>query len=237
MSSGMAKLAFDPSMLVGRVLLTVFTGYVVFVPIIQIVLILRDLTAGQVKEMIFTDVTSVVGWSVLVLGVLLSTFVATWYRYWDTAKHKGQEPFNINYAISVVVTLIFGALIGGIIAFDAMPCLWTNVELPLHSSILAILVIGAFSAFFVNILVFDPLANGTVGRNIVKMDAIAKKLLESEEAREAVFQAVAKKCKDAGLLDEEAIKKIASIVGSSEDSMVPDLIEYYLGKQKEAAKQ
>ena len=235
MSSNAARLVFDPSMMVSRALLMIMVGYVVASPLLQTMLIVRQLTAGQVTNMIYgPEISTTIVWGLVVFGVLLGTFIFSYYRYYNKQKHDGAMSFDVPYIISVVLTAVLGVIVGGIVAFDGIALVGDGIQLSTALSILVLVLVGGLSAFIVNILIFDPLANGTVARGLVKADEIAKELLLAEETKKAVFQAVAKKCTEAGLVDKEAIDKIASIVQSSDDSVLSDLIDYYLAKQKSA---
>ena len=84
---------------------------------------------------------------------------------------------------------------------------------------------------------FHPLADGTAAAAYNKAQKVARELLASKEAQEALFQAVRAKCAAGGVTNEESIEKILSMISSPDDEKLNDLIGYFATKEAKQASQ
>ena len=64
-----------------------------------------------------------------------------------------------------------------------------------------------------------------------KAQKVARELLKSKEAQEALFQAVRAKCAAGGVSDPESVEKILAMISGPEDEKLADLIGYFAMKE------
>ena len=227
--------ALNPSWGVAKLIFMAYTASMMLSTFVSGFNAFLKVVTTQVNTMIFGEsISEIILWVGLVLGVLAIAGIGYWFKYQDyMMKNDVSVKFDVRYIISAILTI-------GVATFFAYICVFygTNyvfadkiiTEPPL--AFLIAFVVGGVSSWLVDACLFHPLADGTAAAAYNKAQKVARELLASKEAQEALFQAVRSKCVAGGVTDEESIQKILTLISGPEDEKLGDLIGYFALKEK-----
>ena len=226
--------ASNPSWSVAKVIFTAYTGSMMITTFISGFRVFWEVTTTKVNTMIFDEsISEIILWVGLVIGVLAIAGVGYWFKYQDyMMKNDVSVKFDIRYIVSALLTIV-------VATFFAYICVFFGTEYVLADktvtdepfAFLIAFVMGAISSWLVDACLFHPLADGTAAAAYNKAQKIAREMLASKEAQEALFQAVRTKCAAGGITDEAVIEKIISMIDGPEDEKLGDLISFFAMKE------
>lgn len=227
--------ASNPSWGVAKIIFTAYMGSMMLTTFISGFRVFWEVATTKVNTMIFGEsISDVILWVGLIIGVLAIAGVGYWFKYQDyMMKNDVSVKFDVRYIVSALLTIAVATFFAYIcVFFGTFYVLADKVieEAPL--AFMIAFVVGAVSSWLVDACLFHPLADGTMAAAYNKAQKVARELLASKEAQEALFQAVRAKCAAGGVSDPESIEKIISMISGPEDDKLADLIGYFASKEK-----
>ena len=226
--------ASNPSWGVAKIIFTAYMASMMLTTFLSGFRVFWEVTTTKVNTMIFGEsISEIILWIGLVVGVLAIAGVGYWFKYQDyMMKNNVSVKFDIKYIVSALLTIV-------VATFFAYICVFFGTEYVFADKIitdepfafLIAFVMGAVSSWLVDACLFHPLADGTAAAAYNKAQKIAREMLASKEAQEALFQAVRDKCTAGGVTDEASIEKILSMISGPDDEKLADLIGYFAIKE------
>lgn len=226
--------AMNPSWGVAKLIFTVYTASIMLTTFTSGLHAFLEVATTQVNTMIFGEsISDIILWIGLVIGVFAIAGIGYWFKYQDyMMKNDVSVKFDIRYIISAVLTIAVATFFAYICVFYGTNYVFADKiieEAPL--ALLIAFVVGGVSSWLVDACLFHPLADGTAAAAYNKAQKVARELLASKEAQEALFQAVRAKCAAGGVTDEQSIEKILSMISGPDDEKLNDLIGYFALKE------
>lgn len=226
--------ASNPSWGVAKIIFTAYALSMMLSTFASGLSVFLKVATTQVNTMIFGEsVSDVILWIGLVLGVIAIAGVGYWFKYQDyMMKNDVSVKFDVRYIVSALLTIAVATFFAYICVFFGTNYILADKvieEAPL--AFLIAFITGAISSWLVDACLFHPLADGTVAAAYNKAQKVARELLASKEAQEALFQAVRAKCTAGGVTDEASIEKILSMISGPDDEKLGDLIGYFASKE------
>lgn len=226
--------AQNPSWGVAKIIFTAYAGSMMLTTFISGFRVFWEVATTKVNTMIFDEsISEIILWVGLVVGVLAIAGVGYWFKYQDyMMKNDVSVKFDVRYIVSALLTIV-------VATFFAYICVFYGTEYVLADKVitdepfafLVAFVMGAICSWLVDACLFHPLADGTAAAAYNKAQKVAREVLASKEAQEALFQAIRDKCASAGVLSEDSIEKIIAKVTGPDDPDLADLIGFYAMKE------
>lgn len=227
--------ASNPSWGVAKLIFTAYAASMMLTTFVSGFHVFWEVATTKVNTMIFGDeISEFVLWIGLLIGVFAIAGIGYWFKYQDyMMKNDVSVKFDVRYIVSAVLTIAVATFFAYICVFFGTNYIFADKvieEVPL--ALLIAFVIGGLSSWLVDACIFHPLADGTAAAAYNKAQKVARELLASKEAQEALFQAVRAKCAAGGVSDPESVEKIISMISGPEDDKLADLIGYFASKEK-----
>lgn len=226
--------ASNPSWGVAKIIFTAYAMSVMLTTFISGFRVFWGMVTTKVNTMIFGEsISDVILWVGLIIGVFAIAGVGYWFKYQDyMMKNDVSVKFDVRYIVSALLTIAVATFFAYICVFYGTSYVLADKvieEAPL--AFLIAFIMGAVSSWLVDACLFHPLADGTMAAAYNKAQKVARELLASKEAQEALFQAVRTKCTAGGVTDEASIEKILSMISGPDDEKLGDLIGYFASKE------
>jgi len=149
------------------------------------------------------------------LGIVLCILLCYYFKWVEFQKHHPDEKvkFDVKYFVAGSCTLIVSILVSYVIMFYGINYIAPDTTITEEAlAFLTAFLVGGVTTYIMDACIFHPLADGSAAIASNKLQEAIRQAAASEEARKALFNAVADKAQALGLVDEKKIEALAGMV-------------------------